>query len=168
MELFAKQANISKTTALYHFKTRQDLLNEVVSTVYQEGVGAITPRVQQAASCEDKLYAYITANIEYIAAHPRSIIALQQILSDYAGRKATAIQAEVALQTTHAVKPLVDIMTAGQQNGEFITAFDPTAATLAIRHLIDGASTYIAYSPTLDIGRYSHELANFCIRSIKK
>ncbi len=168
MELFAKQANIGKSTALYHFKTKQDLLNTVVGFVYTEGAELIAPRVQQAVTYQDKLCAYIATNIEYIAAHPKSIIALQRILSDYAGRQAKDIQAEIVQQTTHTVKPLVDILTAGQQNGEFNTAFDPAVVALAIRHLIDGASSYIAYNPALDTTHYSDELTQFCIRSIKK
>src|ERR1700745_2614219 len=64
-------AGLSSTGLIsYHFASKAELLDQVIAEVVAAGQGFMLPRIEAAAPGRGRLRAYITSNLEFMAAHP--------------------------------------------------------------------------------------------------
>lgn len=155
MDRIARHAGISRSLINYHFAGRNDLIGQLVLDVFGRGAVFMVPAVEAAQSPRDKLNAYITSNLEFIAGHRRDIIALVRV--------AAAVDTAEGLPGTdpdaaeQGLEYLRQILRDGQGAGEF-TDFDVHQMAVSIRNVIDGVSTQLASDPDLDLVEVTREI----------
>ncbi len=152
----AKEAGVSKGTVMYHFTSKEALIATIVGTAYAEGAAYMKPRIDAAHTMTDKLEAYITSNIEYLADHAEQIAAVHQVILntprvDYSG---------------NAVDLLELLFVRGQRDGEFCE-FDARIMAISLRFVIDGSSFYLLENPTVDHKAYAASICQVFVRSTK-
>ena len=65
----------------YHFQTKEQLYEDVIAQIAQTAADFMTPLIGLHATRRDRLRAYITANIQFIAEFPEHVRALQEIVA---------------------------------------------------------------------------------------
>jgi AcrR family transcriptional regulator len=143
LENVAKHIGASKGTVLYHFKSKRSLEKAIVDTVYASGAAYMTPPVMAAGNHHERVTAYISSNLRFIAEHKEQVAAVQSI----AKNTPLTDQADLAIRT------LEQMLKEGQESGE-LAGFDPHTLAIAIRLVIDGSAFYILDNPSLDIQVY--------------
>ncbi|OPH49331.1 TetR family transcriptional regulator [Paenibacillus ferrarius] len=146
VERIAKEAETSKSTILYHFKTKEAIYEELVITLYQNGASYMTERIMAVETCRDKLRAYLSSNLHFIAEHAAHVNAVHWI-QENGGLKSDG---------SDAVTPLTTLLSSGQKAGEF-GSFDPVVMALVIRAVVDGASFHFTTHPNLDFEHYINQ-----------
>jgi AcrR family transcriptional regulator len=147
-ERIAKQAGTSKGTVLYHFKSREAIDEAVVRALYDNGAAYMTTRIKAVASARDRLRAYLSSNLRFIAENTAHVNAVHRILDNTSAH----------IDIPDGVPGLRQLLTAGQQTGEF-GSFDVEIMALAIRALVDAASYHFAANPDLDVNHYIDQAA---------
>ncbi len=153
----AKEAGVSKSTIMYHFSDKAELIAAIVGTVYADGAAYMKPRIDAVAHMSDKLEAYITSNIEYLAEHAEQIAAVHQIM----------LSTPAVNYGGNAVDLLELLFLRGQAAGEF-QAFDARTMAVSLRFVIDGSSFYLLENPTIDTQSYAQSICQMFIRATKK
>ena len=143
IERIAKEAATSKSTVLYHFKTKEAINAAVVRLLFDNGAAYMTERILAEESRRDRLRAYLSSNLRFISENTAHVNAVHRIV------EATGFKVE----DDSAVPPLRQLLAAGQEANEF-GAFDPEVMALAIRAIIDAASFHFAAHTDLDTDHY--------------
>ncbi|MBO0809382.1 MAG: TetR family transcriptional regulator [Actinobacteria bacterium] len=152
-----ERAGISKGLISYHFATKDELLEQVVITVYRAGAAYVTPRIQAERTAPAMLAACLRSNLEFLRDHARDIAAARQVIGNlraaggelrFAGHTAGDEQILQAIQV---------ILRKGQADGDF-RQFDPATMAWVIRSAIDGAAQRAARDPGFDFGACIGEL----------
>lgn len=153
LALTAKHAGVSRSLISYHFAGKDDLIKQVLETVFAEAAQFMGPSVEAATTPASKLKAYIESNLNYLGTHRHSITAVVEIVS--AGMLGElgvdALQAE-----DEALAPLVEVLEQGQSQGEF-REFDALLMARSIRAVIDSVAARLA-DPRLDPGACAREI----------
>lgn len=153
----AKEAGVSKGTILYHFASKEELISAVVTTAYANGAAYMKPRIDAAVTMADKLDAYITSNIEYLAQHAQQIAAVHQVM----------LNTPFVDYSDDAVSRLERLFLKGQVDDEFCT-FDAQVMAISVRNVIDGSSFYIVDNPDIDTDAYARSISDMFKRATKK
>jgi AcrR family transcriptional regulator len=122
LERIAKEAATSKSTVLYHFKTKEAINQAVVRLLSENGAAYMTERIMAVDSSRDRLRAYLSSNLRFIAQNAAHVNAVHRILENVGFH----------VYTTDAMSPLRQLLASGQQTREF-GSFDPEVMALAIR-----------------------------------
>jgi AcrR family transcriptional regulator len=152
----AVQADTSKSTVLYHFKTRAAIDEAVVVALFADGAAYMASRLRAAGDTKrDWLRTYLESNLEVIAQHPAHIRAVH------------AIETNVRFDPAGdgPVVWLEEFLRDGQQSGEFDSRFDPHVVALTIRAVIDAAAHHLTEHPDLDITHYTAEIVHLFERA---
>jgi AcrR family transcriptional regulator len=121
----------SKRLISYHFTSKDELLAEVLHRVTSDAGEYMRPAIEAAESPAAKLAAYIRSNVEFIAAKPDHVRAVQQIVSSH-----VPVPDEEA---DGAIARLVGLFDSGQQKGAF-RPFDSTLMAVTLRAAIDAVA----------------------------
>ncbi|SNS48925.1 transcriptional regulator, TetR family [Streptosporangium subroseum] len=121
----------SKRLISYHFATKEDLLAAVLGKVIADSAAYMRPRIHATNNPGDQLAAYIRANVEFIAAHPAHVRAVQQIVSN-----AKAVPGE---HQNTALALLAALFANGQHTGVF-RPFHPELMASTVRAAIDAVA----------------------------
>ncbi|MQA08904.1 MAG: TetR family transcriptional regulator [Pseudonocardiaceae bacterium] len=136
----AERAGVSRGVLTYHFRDRAELIEKVVASVYDLGSELIGPEVATAASPRDALLTFISGSIDLYARYPKHLTALTEIFA--AGRTGEgAVRSEHARHTQE-LSDLVQILRAGQEQGQF-REFNVEIMCTTIRRALDGALEHI-------------------------
>lgn len=148
----AKRAGLSSTGLIsYHFDGRQDLIGQVVDHVLGRIGNFMAERLEGCTGPTELLRIYIVGNIEFVESHPCEMKALLEIFMN--GAFAYDFASETAV-----ISPLEEILTGGQQSGEF-RRFDPKVMATLIQRAVDGLPFLLAAEPGLDTVAYGTEVA---------
>jgi TetR/AcrR family transcriptional regulator, fatty acid metabolism regulator protein len=154
----AKRAGLSSTGLIsYHFASKAELLDQVIGEVVAAGQGFMLPRIEAAAPGRGRLRAYITSNLEFMAAHPAHMRAAAEILNALP-REPGGQAAPYAPRHARGLAQLEGYLREGQRNGQF-RRFSVAVMALAIRAAIDAVAYRLADEPDLDLAAYARELA---------
>lgn len=155
MARIAERAGISRGLISYHFAGKDELITQVLITVFADAARFMEPSVAAEPTAAGQLRAYIQSNVDYMRTHPNRIVAIVEILSGGAVADGTLgidpIEAE-----ERGLAPLVELFRHGQENGEF-REFDPRVMARAVRSVIDGIPPHMS-DPDLDLDTYAREL----------
>lgn len=158
----AEQIGIAKSVVLYHFKTKNDIIEAVVAAIFTAGAAIIVPAVAETASgsAGERLAAYIRANVRFIDQNRTAAIAMLEILTGY--RSPTGLrldQAAAAAPEDPALAGLdpEQIFSDGVGSGEF-RPLSPRFMKNALRAALDGAAWELARDPEYDVIGYGEEL----------
>jgi TetR/AcrR family transcriptional regulator, fatty acid metabolism regulator protein len=161
----AKRAGISKGVITYYFKTKEELIEQVVKDMTTAAASFMRPQIEASPTATAKLQAYLRSNIAYIAAHRMQMAAIIDIVfnvrTEDGQRRYQPGREEPALQALEA------ILRQGQDEGEF-RAFDPRVIALTIRGAIDVVGDFLVAHPTLDGEVYAQELVTLFDRATRK
>jgi TetR/AcrR family transcriptional regulator, fatty acid metabolism regulator protein len=160
----AKHVGIAKSVVLYHFKTKNDIVEAAVTAVFAQAAAVIAPAVAAESTARDKLRAYIAANTQFIAGSRTSAVAMLEIVTNFRTDDGLRLD-QVAARSAQAGPPIGDlalldpltIITEGIERGEF----RPQSAIFtknALRAALDGAVWEVARDPGYDVIGYGEEL----------
>lgn len=165
IDRIALEAGTSKSTVLYHFKSKETLNSALVGSIFEEGAAYMTPYILKSRNSSEKLKNYLTSNLRFIVEHTEVIAALQQIEKNM-HRKDFESSSKL-VEDDAPVRWLREILTEGQQLGE-LGEFDPYIIAISIRLLIDSAPNYILTHPTIDTEHYISEIVQLFSRATNK
>jgi len=162
IQKIAEEAKTSKSTVLYHFKSKAAIEQALVGTIFEEGAAYMGPFITAAQNYRDRLIAYIVSNLRFITQHTAKIAALHEIERNVGRERYTNSSAR--MQNDLPITWLRDMLIAGQKAHEF-SIFDPTVMATTIRLVIDSSSHYILTHPELDLTQYISEIVNLFDRT---
>jgi len=152
LDQIARRAGISKGVISYHFKGKDELIQEIIKAEYESGYTFITSRLSTESSVAGILRVYIESDLEFMRLNPRHVMAMVDIyLNDRNAAGKLRSDNETDLLN------LEKILSSGQQNGEF-REFPTRPMALAIRAAIDAVPLKMRAYPSLDIAVYAREL----------
>lgn len=164
MDRIARHAGISRSLINYHFAGRDDLIGQLVLDVFGRGAAVMVPLVEAAQSPRDKLTAYITGNLEFIAENRTAIVALVRVVA--AVDTAEGLPGIGPDAADQGLEYLRQILRDGQAAGEFAD-FDVHQMAVSIRNVIDGVSTQLAADRDLDLAALTHEITTLFHRATR-
>lgn len=153
----ARAAGVSKGVISYHFSGKDELLEQVVTSVYTAGAEYVAPMVAAATTASEKLRTYLRSNIEFLRDHHTHIVALTEVVLNLRradGRLRFSGEAE---GVEPMLAPLQEVFRQGQVDGEF-RDFDRRTMAWNVRTLIDGINQRRTVEPELDFDACADEL----------
>nr|MDT0667459.1 helix-turn-helix domain-containing protein [Micromonospora sp. DSM 115978] len=126
----ASRAGISKGVISYHFAGKDELIEQVVTTIYTAGAEFMLEHLQAAKTPTDALRAYLTSNIEFISRSRTEMLALGEIFVNH--RKPDGTPAWGVAEEQPALDALSWLFDWGQREGAF-RLFDHRVMALTIR-----------------------------------
>lgn len=163
----AERAGISKSVISYYFGGKDELLEQVVRSVYAEGADYIRPRIETAGSAPAMLATFLRANLEYIRDHGKAIAAITEIAVNVRTAEGTPRFAGGPGGIEQTLKPLQEILRRGQRDGDFAD-FDTRTMAWSIRTLIDSVPRRRAVDPEFDFDTCIAELVALADRATRK
>ena len=151
----AERAGISKSVISYHFADKDELIEQIVESIYRDSWLATKRRLEAAATAAGKLQAYIEAQIRYYSTHRSRLIAVGSIVVNHRGPDGSLRWPPSAEESV--VRVLVDILRRGQAAGELST-FDPLPIAVTVSYAITGALEQWVQDPNLDLASYTADL----------
>ncbi len=162
----ARRAGITTGLISYHFSGKDELIEQVVTTIYMAGTEFMLPQIQAQTTTSAALKTYILSNVAFITAHPKEMTALLEIMSNHrtpAGKLRYDQSTEDPI-----LDALENFLRSGQENGAF-RKFDVRVMAIAIRKAIDALPPLFATHPELEPDRYAQELATlFDLATVNK
>ena len=147
----AKRAGLSSTGLIsYHFAGRNELIEEVASTVVGDMSAFMTERMAGVTGPSAALRTYLEGNVEFIGAHRTEMKALLDIFMNGGFHYDTASEQAV-------ISPIEDILRSGQASGEF-RGFDVKVMATLIQRAVDGLPFLLAADPGIDVASYAAEV----------
>jgi len=148
----AKRAGLSSTGLIsYHFRSRDDLIQQVVEQVVTAIGSHMAQRLADVSSPAVALRTYIEGNVQFIGGHRQQMKALLEIFLhgafDYGPDTDQAV-----------ISPIEQILRDGQDAAEF-RSFDPKVMATLVQRAVDGLPFLLAADPDLDVGAYGAEVA---------
>ncbi len=151
----AEQAGVSKSVISYHFTSKEELLEQVVTQIYSDIWGFIEPRILAEETAAGKVRAFISSELEYLRDHRAHLLAVGSVVTNHRNEDGDL---HFAAESNDAVvSMLADILRQGQLDGEF-REFDPTVMAISINQALDGALAQFARDPGVDLDAYAAEL----------
>lgn len=165
----AERAGIAMSVVLYHFGTKDELIEAVIASMYRSGLEAVVPAVNRARTQTDKLAAYIRSNVGYFDTHRPQLAALAQLGTSYKPRdgrhlRDVGLTPELAEQLTK-IDPSA-ILRAGRKSGEF-SSFPIDSTAIALRGAVNAVVERILQEPEFDVHRYAEDLVKIFSRVVR-
>ncbi|MGB6456107.1 MAG: TetR/AcrR family transcriptional regulator [Streptosporangiaceae bacterium] len=154
-----ERVGISKGLIGYHFAGKDDLIEQVVLEVLEEGKAYMRPRIVDAMStAAGFLRAYIESNLAFMQEHRNYMVAVVEI--ERSGLTADGRERfhGHAAAIDEAVQVLGQHLAHYQAAGELRPDFDPDVIAVAIRAAIDAVLHRYARDPDLDVDNYAREI----------
>jgi AcrR family transcriptional regulator len=159
----ADDAGISKGVILYHFSSKEDLLENIVREVCDACGLYMRSRISSQTNATEMLRAYITSNLTFMQEHRSYLIALVDILRNARTKDGSPLVNPA--KSGDVVKDLETILAKGQKIGEF-RHFHTKVVALCIRSAIDAIPPQMVSEPGLELDFYAQELSSLFERAI--
>lgn len=151
----AEQAHISKSVVSYHFASKEELLEQVVTQIYGEVWTIVEPRLMAEDTAAGKVQAFIAAELAYMRDNRARLRAVGSIVTNHRGDDGGL---RFTTESDDAVLVLLtDILRQGQRDGEF-REFEPRIMAITITQALDGALAQFARNTQEDLNGYATEL----------
>jgi AcrR family transcriptional regulator len=161
----AKMAGVSTGVITYHFKNKDELLEQCVRTLFEAPNTFVTGRVDMQRSYTEKLRVYIESNVEFMLKNRNHSIAMVQSFG--------ALNAEEekyrisSRQHTRIRNYLIRIVEGGKKHGEFRDVPSATIAQLVLGAL-EGIMVQWALSEKhVDLPLYAEQLVDMVTRQVR-
>ncbi|MDF5757235.1 TetR/AcrR family transcriptional regulator [Spongiactinospora sp. TRM90649] len=164
LTLIAKRAGISKGVISYHFTSKNELMEEVVDSIYAETVAFVLERMEGERSAAVLLRTQILGAAEHMRDHREQIQALHEIFNHMrapGGGLRYGMEANEGLY-----RSLEDIYRLGQSTGEF-RDFDIRVMAVTHNAAIEHMFAYWVTHPGHDIDTHARELADHFDRATR-
>ncbi len=162
----ARRAGISKGVISYHFKSKGELIRQIVDEVYSAGEAFMRPRLMVETSARAILRKYIETNLEFLGTHRMHLAALSEIYKN--ARPGQPVERSDAHSDERLIAGLERILRRGQRSGEF-REFSTRVMAITIRiAAVDAISPQLIADPKLDLDAYARELVNLFDRATRR
>jgi AcrR family transcriptional regulator len=154
-----ERVGISKGLIGYHFAGKDDLIEQVVVEVIEQGKAYMRPRIIDAMSTGSGfLRAYIESNLDLMRERRNHMVAIVEI--ERSGLTADGRQRfhGHADAIEEAIQTLGRHLAHYQAVGDLRPDFDPGVMALAIRAATDAALHRYARDPDFDVDNYTREI----------
>lgn len=156
----ARRAGVSKGVVTYHFRTKEDLLGEVVTSLYRNAGHQIAEATGDSNSVTGELATYIRSNLAFVADHPRHVRAVMEVAANM--RPADGPPGGGDPLSAH----LRELIERGQATGE-VAEVDAGVLAMTIRASIDAAAARAAVDPTADPRGHAEHLVTIVGRALQ-
>lgn len=156
----ADRVGVAMSAVLYHFGTKDKLVDAVVEEMYRSALAVIRPAVEGETTATGRLEAYIRSNIEYFRTHRVQLLALASLGNAYRpgdGRRFTDLGLNPELAGQLADLDPAPILRDGQRNGEF-GDFPVESTAIAMRGAVNAVVEKIVSDPRFDVTGYADDL----------
>lgn len=161
----ATEAGVAKGVISYHFANKDELMEQVVIDAFVRGAQFMAPRIEAAPDPRGKLRAYLQSNLEFLDQNRDQLVALVEVILNLRGPDGGLRFA--AEDSNQAIGPLVALLKAGQDSGDFAD-FDPKSVAYLLRDAIDGVGGRLRANPEFDILGFADQLITFAERAIHR
>jgi AcrR family transcriptional regulator len=161
----AQRAGTSKSVVSYHFAGKDDLLEQVVTQVYNDCWAFMQPRLAAQATAAGKLRAYIESNLEYMHQRRPHLLAVVDIVGNHRLADGTLRFGHSADESVLTL--LTGILRDGQRAGEFRT-HDPRLVAVTVSQAIIGVLGAWVAEPRIDLAAYAAELVTLFDRATRR
>ncbi|GGM40098.1 TetR family transcriptional regulator [Longimycelium tulufanense] len=162
----ARRAGISPGLISYHFAKREELIMEVMFSVYGSMDRALSDRTEDAASCTEALRALIENFVRYCADHAVEMLAVARIAASGANDAAKA-RDWVDRGREEALTELEEMFREGQRAGEF-REFSPRVMAVSVLAALEATPVELIARPDTDIDAYADELATMFELAVRR
>jgi TetR/AcrR family transcriptional regulator len=157
LSAIAARAGISKAAVLYHFASKDAVLDATMSHVLASYVAAVGERVDAADGPDGMLVAYVRGTLAYMRDHPAHVrVLVEGLVRD----------PDVAAQPSR-WQSVAGILAQGQESGVF-RAFDTRALALMINGALDAVVAEWIAAPDLDLDTAAAELETAVLLAVKE
>jgi AcrR family transcriptional regulator len=157
LSAIAARAGISKAAVLYHFASKDAVLDATMNHVLTSYVTAVGERVDAADGPEGMLVAYLRGTIDHMRDHPTHVRVLVEGL---------VRSPELAADPSR-WQAVAGILEQGQESGEF-RAFDSRVLALTINGALDAVVAEWIGTPDLDLDTAAAELETAVLLAVKE
>lgn len=158
----AARAGISKAAVLYHFSSKDNVVQAALMDVFSRLAAAVGALVDAAEDPSGMLVAYIHGLLEHLREHPSHVRVITEVMGQpVAGGDGVAVP-----QTDSRWQDVAAILDAGQRQGQF-RSFDTKVMALAIGGALDAVVGRWLVDPELDLRAASAELGSAVLRAVR-
>jgi AcrR family transcriptional regulator len=161
----AQRADVAKSVVLYHFATKDELVEQVLAAVSRASAAMLPERLARASTARDKLRVIIESLVEFIGSH-RSY-ALAALEAANAKRSLPGRHQLVADRKRGDGDDIQRLFVEGQENGEF-GQFDPHVLAVMFGKAIDAVTLEAALDPDADLTAFAAELVAMFDRATRR
>ncbi len=164
----ADRVGVAMSAVLYHFGTKDNLVDAIIEQMYRSALAAIAPVLQTEDTSAGKLTAYIRANIAYFAANRTQLAALTQLSAGYQpgdGRRFHELGMTDELREQLTALDPTPILLAGQRDKEF-GEFPVESMSVALRGAVNAVVEKILHEPDFDAPAYAEDLVIIFKRAV--
>ena len=153
----AKKAGISKGVVTYHFRSKDEIMQQIVSDLYEAGDSFVKPYLKAESTAAGTLRAYIKSNLEFMKAYQQHVIAVTEIVTSARTNEGKPL---INPNTDSILEFLVQLLLRGSKDGEFreFSKFSARVMATMIRFAIDGISFLLKSDPDIDLAAIADEL----------
>ncbi|MEU9121638.1 TetR/AcrR family transcriptional regulator [Streptomyces sp. NPDC048506] len=153
----AERAGVSKGVISYHFAGKDELIELVVTQVYERIGAYVQPRLAEQQAEGGWLRAYIQSVAAYMQGHPTQLAALAEIFHNFRTGDGSPHYGIASGEPLFAA--LEQAFREGQERGEF-RAFDARVMAVSLQSGIDAMFAYWSAYPEHDLAAHARELAD--------
>jgi len=156
----ADRVGVAMSAVLYHFGTKDNLVDAVIEAMYRSALDAVMPPVSAATTASEKLNAYIRSSVGYFDSHRVHLAALAQLSAGFTpkdGRRFDELGLRPELAADLSALDPTAILAAGQQDREF-SDFPVDSMAIAVRGAVNAVVEKILRDPDFDAGAYGEDL----------
>jgi TetR/AcrR family transcriptional regulator, transcriptional repressor of bet genes len=159
----AKRAGISTSLISYHFKEKDELMQETYSQTYSNWTTYVHDQLSAGATATERLHMYIEANLAYMGTRPKHFEAMIEIMFNARSEDGTLLYR--GDEDDQGSIQLKELLLDGQQSGEF-RQFDVQNMAIALRGTIDQFLGQVASRPSFNLEAYTAQLIELFDRAI--
>jgi AcrR family transcriptional regulator len=156
----ADRVGIAMSAVLYHFGTKDNLVDAIVEHMYRTMITQVAPAVEAEDTATGKLHAYIRSSLGYFGTHRVALMALSSLGTTYVptdGRRFEELGLSTDIAEQLAVLDPTPILAAGQRDGEF-GSFPVQSTAIALRGAVNGVVQKVLREPDYDTASYAEDL----------
>jgi AcrR family transcriptional regulator len=165
----ADRVGIAMSAVLYHFGSRENLVDAVIEQMYRTALAVVVPAMSAEKTATGKINAYIRASLEYFDTNRLHLTALTQLGSSYRpkdGRRFDELGMTAELGEQLAALDVTPIFVAGQSDGEF-DDFSVDSMAIALRGAVNAAVEKMLRDPEFDAWGYGNDLVEIFRRALR-
>ena len=156
----ADRVGIAMSAVLYHFGTKDNLVDAIVAHMYRTMLTQVAPAVEAEHTATGKLNAYIRSSVDYFGGHRVALKALASLGTTYVpsdGRRFEELGLHPDIAEQLAVLDPTSILATGQRDGEF-GDFPVQSTAIALRGAVNGVVEKVLREPGYDASGYAEDL----------
>lgn len=158
----AERAGISKSVISYHFDGKDDLLAQVAGEFFEQAWEHMAPRIDAADSATGKVAAWITAELEYFAAHRDRFLAMSEVVMNH---RAPDGSRPFAGDEAEEIDGMAEILSAGQAAGE-LRRLDARETAVIVIRCVEGVVGSWVVDEQVDLPAQATVLVDFVLHAL--